>query len=257
MEIARAWDLFHLGSLSEAEAALSSFADDPEAVRLRLWVSMRRGDQNAVCRLGAWLAENGDERLAAVGRAQQNIALSTLRRPLEGWLSATSRWAQAEIAYARALVAFLEGAASQVRDELASALPQTIEQRVRYATLRAWVYGLHEQFEKQATHLLHALSLALDGGVDRSLTANVAGTLALLIREVELGELAVRADTLLEAVVWPQDRSMSLFYAQRAIAWRKALHGGWIPAMHLLDRHVVPRAGCCAPRNRLSLIARA
>ncbi|MGB6984559.1 MAG: LuxR C-terminal-related transcriptional regulator [Candidatus Aquilonibacter sp.] len=258
VEIARAWDLFHLGSFSEAEAAVSSFPDEPEAIRLRLWVSMRRGDQVEVCRLGAWLAENGGEKFAAVGRAQQNIALATLRRPLENWLTATSRWAQAEVAYGRALVAFMEGPPDQVRAELARALPQTIEQRVRYATLRAWIYGLYEQFEKQATHLLHALSLALEGGADRSLTATIAGALALLMREIELGELAIRADTLLETVVWPLDRTMARFYAQRAIAWRKALHGGWIPAMHLLDGALSLAPDCArrgivfADRSRVS-----
>jgi DNA-binding CsgD family transcriptional regulator len=235
VEIVRAGDLFHLGSFSEAEAVLSAFRTDPEAVRLRLWISMRRGDQEEVGKLGAWLAENGDEKLAAVGRAQQNVALATQGRPLEAWLHATSRWAQAEVAYARALIAFVQGAPDELRDELTRALPQTAEQRVRYATLRAWLYGLHEQFEKQCIHLLHALSLAVDGDVDRGLVASVAGPLALLAREIDLGDLGARAETLLESVAWPQDPSVYRFYTQRAIAWRKALRGGWIPAMHLLD----------------------
>jgi DNA-binding CsgD family transcriptional regulator len=234
-EITRAWDLFHLGAFSEAETVLSSFCDDPEAVRLRLWASMRRGDQEDICRLGAWLADNGGEKLAAIGRAQQNVALAALRRPLEEWFDATSRWAQAEVAYARALVAFIDGVSARVREELAQALPQTVEQRVRYATLRAWIYGVHEQFEKQAAYLLHALSLALDGNVDRGLQANIAAALAPLVRELELSELGERAEGLLTSVAWPRDATTSRFYTQRALAWRKTLNGNWIPAMHLLD----------------------
>jgi DNA-binding CsgD family transcriptional regulator len=234
-EITRAWDLFRLGAFAEADLFLLQFPLDQEAVRVRLWMALRRGDQEAKRELGAWLAKHGDENLAAVGRAHENAALASFNLPLETWLPSTSRWAQAEIAYARALIEFIGSASSKVRDELAQALPQTSEQRVRFAALRAWVYGLQEQFEKQAVHLLHALSLAVSGDVDCMLVAHICEQLAVLIREVEVGELGVRADELLEAVVWPQDPTVFRFSTQRALAWRKALRGGWIPAMHLLD----------------------
>jgi DNA-binding CsgD family transcriptional regulator len=235
VETTRAWDLFHLGCFSEAEGLLSRSTNDPEAAHVRLWISMRRGDQEEIERAGAWLAESGGAKLAAVGRAQQNVALAALGRPLEAWLPGTSRWAQAEVSYARALVAFTQGSSHRVREELAQSLPQTAEQRVRYAALRAWVYGLYEQLEKQTIHLLHALSLALDSDVDRGLQANIAASLAPLARELELEGLGDRAESLLNAVAWPVDATTSRFYTQRALAWRRALHGGWIPAMHLLD----------------------
>jgi DNA-binding CsgD family transcriptional regulator len=235
VEVTRAWDLFDLGNFAEVETLLSPLNDDPEAVRLLLWVALRRGDQEAKRKLGSWLAEHGDAKLAAIGRAHENVALATLDLPIREWLSSNSRWALAEVAYARALIAFTRGAAGKVREELAKALPQIPEQRVRYAQLRAWIDGLNDQFEKQATQLLHALTLAGKEGVDRGLFARIAESLAPLVREVELGELGLYAEKLLEEIPWPVERTAARFYTQRAIAWQKALRGEWIPAMHLLD----------------------
>jgi DNA-binding CsgD family transcriptional regulator len=235
VEVTRGWDLFHLGDFAKVESLLSPFGQDPEAVRTLLWVAIRRGDTEAKRRLGAWLVENGGDKLAAVGRAHENIALATLNLPLRDWQMPTSKWAQAEVAYARALIAFIQGAPDRVREELAAALPQIPEQRVRYAAIRAWIDGLHEQFERQATHLLHALSLAIDQNVDRALVANIADALAPLARETELGELGLRAESLLQKVVWPEEQTTARFYTQRALAWQKSLRGDWIPAMHLLD----------------------
>ena len=217
-EITRAWDLFHLGAFSEAEAALLSFRGDP---RLCVYASGFRcaaAIQDEVCRLGAWLAENGGEKLAAVGRAQQNVALACSAATARGLaFSRHHDGRRAEVAYARALVAFIEGAPDQVREELAQSFTATAEQRVRYATLRAWVYGLYEQFEKQSTHLLHALSLALDSDVDRGLQASIAAALAPLARELELGELGERAEALLgSVVVASRCDDIALLYATRA-----------------------------------------
>ena len=234
-EITRAWDLFHLGDFAEVEFLLSPFRNDPEAVRVLLWVALRRNDMAAKHRFGSWLAEHGNSNLAAVGRAHENAASAALSLPLKNWLVPKSRWAQSEVAYARALIAFIEGKPERVRDELSEALPQAPEQRVRYAALRAWTDGLREHFERQAGQLLHALSLATQEDVDRMLVASIADSLAPLVREVELGELGVYAETLLERIVWPKEQTTSRFYTQRALAWQKALRGDWIPAMHLLD----------------------
>jgi len=235
VEVTRAWDLFHLGAFAEVESFLSTIPKDAETERLRLWIAIRRGDNESKRRFGAWLAENGNGKLAAVGRAHENVALATLNLPRKEWLTPSSKWAEAEVAYARALVAFIEDAPVDVRRHLAEALPQIPEQRVRYAQLRAWVYGLADDFERLASHLLHALSLALKENVDRVLTARIAESLAPLVREVELGELGDRAEELLERVAWPSETATARFYTQRALAWRKALRGDWITAMHLLD----------------------
>jgi len=202
---------------------------------LRLCIANRRDDFEAKRNFGSLLAQSGDVKLAAVGRANENSALAILGLPPNEWLPATSNWAKSEIAYARAIIAFVRGAADDVRGELARALPTTGEQRVRYATLRAWVHGLHEQFEQQSTHLLHALSLALANDVDRGLQASIANALAPLARELALSELDGRLEELLGSIAWPQDATESRFYTQRAIAWRKALVGNWIPALHLLE----------------------
>jgi len=239
VEVTRGWGLFHLGAFAEVESFLSTLPKDPETERLRLWIAIRRGDNESKQRFGAWLAENDNGKLAAVGRAHENVALATLNLQRKEWLPPTSKWAEAEVAYARALIAFIDDAPLDVRRHLAEALPQIPEQRVRYAQLRAWIDGLNEQFEKHATHLLHALSLAVKENVDRTLIASVAEPLALLVREIELGELGTHAETLLGKIVWPEEQSTARFYTQRALAWQKALRGDWIPAMHLLDGALV------------------
>ena len=121
-------------------------------------------------------------------------------------MSSTSRWAQAEVAYARATLAFSEGASERVRDELSQALPQTPEQRVRYTQLRAWIYGLSEHFEQQAMHLLNALSLATKESVDRGLVSRIAEALAPLVREIELGEIGNHAEAILEKFLGPKSK---------------------------------------------------
>ncbi|HEY5340634.1 MAG TPA: LuxR C-terminal-related transcriptional regulator [Candidatus Aquilonibacter sp.] len=235
VEIAWAWDLFQLGGFAEVESMLSGLPLEPEIVKLLLWISIRRGDAVAKRRHGAWLSEHGGVKLAAVGRAHENVALAALGYAIKEWFPATSKWAQAEVAYARALVAFMRNAPHEVRQELSAALPQIPEQRVRYADLRAWIEGLHENFERHATHLLHALSLAQREDVDAGLVAGIAESLAPLVRELDLGALGDRSESLLSAVAWPKDATISRFYTQRALAWRRALRGEWIQAMQLLD----------------------
>jgi DNA-binding CsgD family transcriptional regulator len=234
-EVTRGWDLFHLGAFAEAESLLSSIPKDADTERLRLWIANRRGDNESKRRFGAWLAENGGNKLAAVGRAHENVALAALSLPRKEWFSPTSKWAEAEVAFSRAVIAFIDDAPMDVRRHLTEALPQIPEQRVRYAQLRAWIYGLVDDFERQATHLLSALSLALKENVDRGLISIIAESLAPLVREVQLGELGLRAEELLESVAWPPERVTARFYAKRALAWQKSLRGNWIPAMQLLD----------------------
>ncbi|HTC30706.1 MAG TPA: LuxR C-terminal-related transcriptional regulator [Candidatus Acidoferrum sp.] len=261
VEVTRAWDLFHLGAFAEVESFLSTIPKDAETERLRLWIANRRGDNESKRRLGAWLAEHGGDKLAAVGRAHENVALAALNLPRKEWLRATSKWAEAEVAFSRAVIAFIDGAPGEVRRHLASALPQIPEQRVRYAQLRAWIYGLVDDFERQATHLLSALSLALKENVDRVLIVRIAESLAPLVREVDLGELGVRAEELLEGVAWTSETATARFYTHRALAWRKALRGDWVPAMHLLDAALTiapdaTRRGLIfADRSRISLAA--
>jgi DNA-binding CsgD family transcriptional regulator len=235
VEIARGWDLFRLGAFAEADSLLSRLTHDFEAVRLLLWIALRRGDAPNKQHYGEMLARCEDQNLSAIGRAHENVALATLGLDAKSWLPPVSKWAQAEVAYARALIAFISDRPLDIRGELSSALPQTPEQRVRYAQLRAWTKALADDFEGQAHLLSHALTLALREPVDRGLIAIIAGSLALIIREIELGEISLYADALLERVEWPVDHTIYRFYAQWAGAWRKATHGDWIPAMSLLD----------------------
>jgi DNA-binding CsgD family transcriptional regulator len=261
VEVTRAWDLFHLGAFAEVESFLATIPKNSETERLRLWIAIRRGDNESKRRFGAWLAENDNGKLAAVGRAHENVALASLNLQRKEWLPPTSKWAAAEVAYARALIAFIDDSPEDVRRHLAEALPQIPEQRVRYAQLRAWIYGLVDDFERQASHLLHALSLALSENVDQVLTVLIAEMLSPHLREVELGDLGLRAEELLERLVWPRETATARFYIQRALAWQKALRGDWIPAMRLLDAALslapdATRRGLIfADRSRISLAA--
>lgn len=240
-EIARAWDLFRLGAFAEAESTLSQRADDA-ALHLALWIALRRDDPHAKLEHASRLANSLDRSLAAVGRAHENAALVALKREPRDWIEPTSRWACAEVAYARALIAFMRRDARAVRYELSAALPQVPEQRVRYAELRSWVYGINEKYEQQATHLMHALSIALDRGVDSALSAHVAASLAVLLRELEPESFSEHAERLFTRVTWPKEHTTYRFYVFRALAWRRALHGEWISALALLDTSLA-----CAP----------
>ncbi len=233
--VQRAWGEFHRGAFRTAECMLSELPEDVESVRLRLWIALRLGDTEAKLRHGAWLAEHGGAELSAVGRAHENVARAALGMAPSPWIAAPSSWSSSEVAYANGLIAFMQGRKNDVRIELARAAARTAEQRVRRAQLRAWAEALTEDLERQATYLLHALSRAIAEEVDRGLVAIIAGSLALLVREMELGDLALHAEELLEAVEWPEDETIYRFYAQRALAWRKSLRGDWIPAMEALD----------------------
>ena len=234
-EIIRGWDLFRLGALTEAESLVAALTHDDEAVRLLLWIAIRRGDVEQKFRYGAMLSQSNDSNLAAVGRAHENVALASLHQRLQGWLQPQSAWARAEIAYARALIAYVEERPLDLRAELSIALPQSAEQRVRYAQLRAWEPAINDEFVRQAVGLMRSLRIALDGDVDRTLVAIIASALALVVREVDLGDIATAADELLARVEWPIDNTTYRFRGQWAIAWRKATLGRWIQAMTLLD----------------------
>lgn len=235
-EIARVWDLFRLGAFTEAEASLASLQHDPQAQRILLWIAIRRGDVENKLYFGSRLALCDDAELAAVGRAHENVALATSEQSPRPWLNPPTRWSQAEVAYARALFAFMRGENQQIRSELAQALPKTMEQRVRFAQLRAWERALVDDFPAQARLLSHSLTLALDADVDHTLVAIIAGSLAIIVRELELGEVDGHIDELFGRIVWPADNSVYRFYAQRGMAWRHAVKGEWIRAMHLLDQ---------------------
>lgn len=234
-EIARGWDLFRLGALAEAESLVLESTHDLQAVRLLLWIAIRRNDHEQKCCWGSVLANSGDSDLAAVGRAHENAGRAALRLDGLPWLEPSSRWAKAEVAYARGLIAFMEDRSLGMRDELSAALPQNAEQRVRFAALRSWVPVLHDNFERHAPALLRALLIALDNDVDRTLVAQIAASLAFVLREVELGELASHADALFSRIEWPVDNLGHRYYGQWAIAWRKATIGEWVPAMKLLN----------------------
>lgn len=235
----RQWGLFHIGSYAEAEAALRVHSDDLEAVRLRLWIALRRRDTNSIFELSEHLSRSIDPEYACIGRAYENIARTSLGMEAKPWLPPTSAWSSSELAYARASVAFADGRTSEIAAELAAAPAISAEQRVKYIQLRAWAEALAENFERQAILLLNALTRALRDDLDAGGVAQIAHPLAVLLREMELGDLARHAEALLEQVFWPIDGTVDRFYAQRALAWRASLRGEWIVSLRMLDEALV------------------
>ena len=234
-EIARGWDLFRLGAFAEAESLIAKQTHDFEAVRLLLWIAIRRGTIEEARNFGALLASSRDKNLASIGRAHENVALATSNQEIKPWLPSFSRWARSEVAYTRAVIAYMRDETTGVREALSSALPCTTEQRVLYAYLRACSKVRCNDFAGQAHLLSHALTLAMNGRVDRWLTSMIAASLSRLAKDIELGEVSAHADTLLERTEWPVDTCEHQFYAAWGIACRKTLSGELLGAMHVLD----------------------
>ena len=92
-----------------------------------------------------------------------------------------------------------------------------------------------EQFERQATHLLTRFPWRQRKCGPRLLLDCCRAARASRARSGARGARAYARKTLLEDIVWPDETTTARFYTQRALAWRKALRGDWIPAMHLLD----------------------
>ena len=180
--------------------------------------------------------QNGNEKLAARwSRARERGACNA--QPSTQRLVATRlpSGREAEIAFARALIAFIQGAPTMCARSLHKALPQIPEQRIRYAQLRAWVYGLNEQFERQATHLLHALSLAQKKKSTAGYSRLLPNRSRLWCVKSSSANSGCTRNRCSSKFTWPAEQTTARFYTQRALAWRKALRGDWIPAMRLLD----------------------
>ena len=247
-EIARAWDLFHLGSFQAEADFCCRFAIQRLPSTPLDGNSPRRQEEKR--RLGAWLAQNGGEKLAPVGRAHENIALSALRcrskigfpRHRDG-LSRSRVCSSARCIHGR-------DACSRARRTRARVTTQNASSAFVTRHFAHGSTGSTSSLKSRATYLLHALSLASMEPWIAVCPHMVAGTLAVLIREVELGELGSCRNAAGSRHLASRTHDASRFYTQRAIAWRKALRGDWIPAMHLLDG-LVARARCCTPRNHI------
>ena len=225
VEIARAWDLFHLGAFPKPRRCfLAHVTDDPEAAHVRLWIAIRRDDYRVEARrLGAWLAQHGRrEPCRRWARARKSPLLPRCDLPLEEWLPATSNGLKPKSRMRARSSLSCKAPLTACETELAQALPQTASSAFATPHFARGSTDYTNSLKSKRHICFTRFHLRSTVDVDRGLQATIAGTLAPLVRELELGELGDRAEQLLESVVWPQERTMSRFYTQRALAWRKA-----------------------------------
>ena len=108
-EIARAWDLFHLGAFAEAEFLL--LRHSRTILKPFAFAFGSRFAAATMRRSATWAR---GLRKMAMRNSRQSAARTKMLRsrrstsPLKSWLSATSKWAQARSRYARALIAFID-----------------------------------------------------------------------------------------------------------------------------------------------------
>ena len=134
-------------------------------------------------------------------------------------------------------IAFIDDAPTDVRQASCRGAPaDTRAARSLRATRAHGSTDLSMHFERQATHLLHALSLALKENVDRGLICDYCrAARASRARSRARRARPARGIAARSTLRGPNETATARFYTQRALAWRKALRGDWIPAMHLLD----------------------
>ena len=225
---------FHRGDYAGSLALIGDQPKTSSDARVLLDIGLRRRDFKLVYQAAEYLRELGNKDEREVGRAYAAYARRALGYAASRLVAAVSdRRCASDIAYVNALVAWMGGDYSQARSYLRSTLPATAEQRVKYMALQSW---LGVSLERQAHLLLGALTQALTADVDVGLIGNIAHPLAVLVRELELGDLAARAEELLRGIQWGPEATADRFYAERALGWNAAMHGDYIDGLQRVDR---------------------
>ncbi len=228
---------FKAGNYSDALTQLSGQPQTGFEARMLLDIGLRLRDWNLVERGARDLANCGSPGDRVVGQAyvlyagRSRSGQATVEEmPVAHGVDKRSA---ADLAYLKALFAWMDGNAGEARSALRSASPVTTEQRVKVLALQAWSAPTLRQ---QSELLLAALTRGIEGGVDVGLLGNIAHPLAVLFRELDLAELAPRAEALLTQIPWGRELLPDRFYVERAVAWAMAQRADYIEALRLLDR---------------------
>lgn len=233
-----AWSAFHYGDYPKSLDILARCEPSGARGRILLQLGLRQRDYKRVADAAAEMRALGttlDER--AIGEAYAFFAL-VAREDTNAELNLstehTKATTKAEIALVRANIAWMRGE-KDLRRVLADNPPQTLDQRIRRISLEAWVQASGGNYRRQAELLLNALTRALDGGLDAGAIVILAHPLAVLLREIELGDLSAYAENLLRRVPWGRISVHDRYYGERALAWRRALEGEYVSALTHLD----------------------
>jgi len=226
---------FHAGNYP---LVLSAIRDPQTAfeARLLLNVGARQRDWDLVDRAAQSLQRLGDDSERVLGKAYSVLAERAQghsARSLDIDPSGVDRRTAADVAYIQGLLAWAGRDSEAARRALRSVSPVTVEQRVKIIALQSW---FTTNLARRADMLMAALSQAIEGAVDVGLLGHIAHPLAVLVRELDLGDLGQRAEDLLGRVPWGEQAPADRYYTDRAVAWVAAQRGDYISALRLLDR---------------------
>lgn len=242
----QAREAFHRGAYGEVRALLDQLAPSPAQADLALRTALRQRDYATVAAAATQyenLAENDDER--AIAQAYRALAAASCGENVpELTLSRlpTSAVAKAEVAFVRAMLAWINKQPQHVERLLRNDPPQTLEQQVRRISILAWSAASNGNYRRQAELLLNALTRALNGDLDAGALVSLGHPLAVLLRELELGDLNAHAEATLLRVPWTEVALPDCHNGLRALAWRFALHGNYQRALTFLEQaaHIAP-----------------
>jgi len=140
-----------------------------------------------------------------------------------------------EIAYARLTVAWIRQDSLAMRAALATVhragLTPWLE--ARWLIARSWIAAVESKFVEQARLLEAALALmdANPAAYDAFLYGAALQSLAHLSREIYAQGTIDLLEGALERFVWGKNQADVRFQTLRGIAWARALHGSYLPAL--------------------------
>ena len=241
-------EAFHLGAYAKVRALLASVSPSPERARVALRTALRERDYVAVANAADELqthAQTDDD--LAVGEAYTSFARAALGESVTDLtvsVTALNAETRAELAFVRAMLAWMNDDIGRIESLLRTDAPQTVEQQIRRISILAWAAGSARNYRRQAELLLNALVRALNEPLDAGMIVGLAHPLAVLLRELELEDLSAHAEATLRRVPWTSVDIPDSHNGIRAVAWRYALNGQYEPALTLLEEaaHLAPNA---------------
>ncbi len=229
---------FQSGEYTKALGLLASCHPCGARADVLLRIALRQRDYDrvwAAARELRDLAASADQR--AIGEAQMffaDVARNRTTAAFPETIHAATAVGGAEVALVRAMVEWMRGS-TNIRGLFPENPPQTLDQKVRRVALEAWCAASRGDLQRQAELLLNALTRACQGNLDIGGIMLLAHPLAVLLREIELGEIGSYAEDVLRKVPWGRISLQDRYYGERAFAWRRALDGEYIAALTHLD----------------------
>jgi len=261
-------ELFSLGELSACTRAAETSSVPSEQI-LQAYALERLGRYgDALAAISKLRARGLDPDLLPALEAECRLLqgdFDTGRRLLnEITEPAGSIEARFELAYARMLLAWVEGAPDAMDAALATIDVREVPQlQARWLFGSSWAAALRADYQKQVTLLEEAvLQLQTPRGRDVTLLATATRSLVHLVREVASPGAFEFAVDAAEAIAWTHDLEGERFLTLRGLAWAYALRGSHETALRYayLARDIAPSrmwvTACYADHAYLARMAR-